>query len=64
MAERQSLRSSLNEVAAEGLRAILTKYVRTFTAGETALVAQTKMKALLAELDECSVKYKELKANA
>jgi hypothetical protein len=51
---------TLNEVAAEGLRQILKKYVRS--ANGDLLVANDKLDGLTEELKECGVEFRQMKA--
>lgn len=54
--------SALNEVAQEGLRQLLKPYIAKVTKDETVLVSKSKMDALLEELANNQVQYKELEA--
>lgn len=54
--------SALNEVAGEGLRQILKKYVRTNKAGDLLVSTGEKLEALTAELASVGVPLEELKA--
>lgn len=54
--------SALNEVAQEGLRQLLKPYIAKVTKDETVLVSKSKMDALLEELTNNQVQYKELES--